>query len=71
MTSCSHDVRTVQGDRHDETALRLALLAAVVDLGWNNALDAAADDGELRARGTAELTWWAGQARRTLDLGLL
>ncbi len=65
------DVRGLQGDRHDETALRLALLAAVVDLGWNKALDASSDDASLRARGTAELAWWTGQARRTLDLGLL
>ncbi|MGH8994119.1 MAG: hypothetical protein ACRDZ7_21630 [Acidimicrobiia bacterium] len=66
------DVRAAQGDRHDETALRLALLASVVDLGWNKALDAADhDDADIRARAAAELAWWADQARRTLDLGLL
>lgn len=66
------EVRAVQGDGHDETALRLALLAAVVDLGWNKALDAADhDDAAIRAREAAELSWWVSQARRTLDLALL
>ena len=61
-----------QGDRHDETALRLALLATVVDLGWNKALDAADHPDEaIRAHEAAELSWWIGQARRTLDLALL
>ncbi|MGH9010619.1 MAG: hypothetical protein ACRDYF_12345 [Acidimicrobiia bacterium] len=65
------DVRTASGDRHDETALRLTLLAAVADLGWNKALDATGDDDAVRARETAELGWWVDQARRALDLGLL
>ena len=65
------DIRVAQGDQYDETALRLALLAAVADLGWNKALDATSDDESLRRRETAELDWWTTQARRTLDLGLL
>ena len=65
------DVRSVQAERHDETALRLALLAAVVDLGWNKALDATGDDETTRARGGAELSWWVDQARLTLELGLV
>jgi hypothetical protein len=65
------DIRSAQGGRHDEAALRLALLAALVDLGWNKALDATeAQDDAIRAREAAELTWWVDQARRTLDLGL-
>jgi hypothetical protein len=62
------DVRAVQGDRHDETALRLALLAAVVDLGWNKALDATSDDDATRARESAELRWWVDRAREALEL---
>jgi hypothetical protein len=65
------DIRAAAGDRHDETALRLALLAAVADLGWNKALDATGDDDAVRARETAELGWWVDQARYALDLGLL
>ena len=66
------DIRMAQGDRHDETALRLALLATVVDLGWNKALDAADHpDDAIRARERAQLSWWANQARTTLDLALL
>ena len=65
------DIRAASGDRHDEPALRLALLAAVADLGWNKALDATGDDDAVRARETAELGWWVDQARHALDLGLL
>ena len=65
------DIRAASGDRHDETALRLALLAAIADLGWNKALDATGDDDAVRARETAELGWWVDQARHALDLGVL
>ena len=66
------DVRRVQGTEHDEIALLLALLAAVVDLGWNKALDATEhSDPRIRDRETAELSWWVGMARRALDAGLL
>lgn len=65
------DIRAASADRHDETALRLALLASVADLAWNKALDATGDDDAVRARETAELGWWVDQARHALDLGLL
>jgi hypothetical protein len=66
------DFRSVWGDEHDEVALRLALLAGLVDLGWNKALDAVEhEDGTVRARERADLDWWVAQARRTLELGLL
>ena len=64
------DIRAAAGDRHDETALHLALLASLADLGWNKALDISGDDDAVRARETAELAWWVGQARSALDLGL-
>ena len=65
------EVRAANGDSHDETALRLALLASLADLGWNKALDATSDDEVLSAGETAALNWWVDQARRALDLGLL
>lgn len=65
------DIRAASADRHDETALRLALLAAGADLGWNKALDATGDDDAVRAREKAELGWWVDQARHALDLGVL
>ena len=46
------DVRRIHGSQHDEIALRLALLAAVADLGWNKALDATEhSDPSIRDRG--------------------
>ncbi|MGQ0519743.1 MAG: hypothetical protein ACT4PX_01165 [Actinomycetota bacterium] len=67
-----HEARLAAGDGHDEIALRLALLAAVADLGWNKALDAAGHaDPAIRAREAAGLSWWVAQARRTLELGLV
>jgi hypothetical protein len=65
------DMQAVNGDRHDEQALRLALFASLADLGWNKALDATSNDETLRAHESAELGWWVDQARLTLDLGLL
>ena len=63
------DIRQAQGGRYDDTALRLALLAALIDLGWNKALDATGDDDAVRRRETAELDWWVAQGRHALDLG--
>jgi len=53
-------------------ALRLSLLATVLDLGWNKALNAADhDDTTIRAREPAELAWRVKQSRMAFDLGLL
>lgn len=66
------DFRSLSADDHDEVALRLALFAGLVDLGWNKALDVTEHaDTEVRARERADLEWWIAQARRALDLGLL
>ncbi|MGH9222406.1 MAG: phosphotransferase [Acidimicrobiales bacterium] len=66
------DFRRLWGDEHDEVALRLALFAGLVDLGWNKALDAAEhEDAAVRLREQADLDWWVAQARQTLELGLL
>jgi aminoglycoside phosphotransferase (APT) family kinase protein len=66
------DSRALWGDDHDEVALRLALFAGLVDLGWNKALDATAHaDPAVRARERADLNWWVAQAQVTLEQGLL
>lgn len=66
------DFRTLWGDEHNEVALRLALFAGLVELGWNKALDIAEHpDRAVRAREQADLDWWVDQARQTLELGLL
>jgi hypothetical protein len=83
LAGCAHQIelghdeflalqRDVAGPQHDETALRLALVAALVFLGWNKALDAAEHPDEaVRARERAGLTWWLGQARLTFEMGVI
>jgi len=59
--------RRAAGPAYDETSMRLALLAGLVWLGWNKALDAAEHpDPATRARERADLGWWVAQARTTL-----
>jgi Phosphotransferase enzyme family len=66
------DFRDISGPAFDGPALELALLAALVWLGWNKALDAAEHpDREVRAREQQDLDWWLGKARRCLEGGLL
>lgn len=66
------DFREESGDLFDSVALRLAMFSAVVWLGWNKALDAAEHpDPAIRAREQQDLDWWLGQARLTLEQGLL
>src|SRR4029453_6341899 len=55
------------GDRHDEDALRLALLGGLVQLGWDKALHASGHpDPAVRAAEAADLAWWARRARDAL-----
>jgi hypothetical protein len=62
------DARAADGAHHDEVALRLALLGAVVQLGWDKALQASEDpDPGRRAWEAEDLAWWCRQARLTLD----
>lgn len=64
--------RALWGDDHDEVALRLALFAGLVDLGWNKALDATEHPVPgVRLRERADLNWWVAQAQVTLEQGLL
>jgi hypothetical protein len=66
------DYRELSGNDHDDTAMRLALLCTLCDLGWNKALDATEhSDPAKRAHERSELDWWSAQARQTLDAGLV
>jgi hypothetical protein len=62
------DFRAVEGERHDEDALRLALLGGLVQLGWDKALHATAHpDPAVRARERADLAWWTARAEEALE----
>jgi hypothetical protein len=61
------DFRAAEGERHDEDALRLALLGGLVQLGWDKALHASGHpDPAVRAREAADLAWWTARARDAL-----
>ncbi len=58
------------GPAHDERSMRLALLAGLLFLGWNKALDATEHpDPATRAREGDDLDWWVRAARHTLEMG--
>lgn len=62
-----HDISRAQA-KHDDIAQRLALIGALVQLGWEKALGATADDAETRRRERIGLEWWTAQVRLTLPL---
>jgi aminoglycoside phosphotransferase (APT) family kinase protein len=48
--------------------IELALLAGLIDLGWNKALDAVEHgDPAVRDREAADLRWWVARGRAGLD----
>jgi thiamine kinase-like enzyme len=60
------------GPAYDVCSLRLALLAGLLWLGWNKALDAAEHpDPAKRERERRDLDWWVREARKTLESGAL
>jgi hypothetical protein len=62
--------RRAAGPAYDERSTRLALLSGLMWLGWNKALDAAEHpDPLIRERERADLDWWVGRARTTLETG--
>jgi hypothetical protein len=62
--------RSAAGPAYDEQSMHLALLAALVWLGWNKALDATEHpDPAIRARERADLDWWVARARTALEIG--
>jgi hypothetical protein len=63
------DVRRAAGGDHDDVALRLALLGALAQLGWEKALGATdAVDEAVRRREREGLVWWSARAREGLDV---
>jgi hypothetical protein len=63
------DFRAAEGGRHDEGALRLALLGGLVQLGWDKALHASGHpDPAIRAREAADLAWWTARAADALEV---
>ncbi|HYN16892.1 MAG TPA: phosphotransferase, partial [Actinomycetes bacterium] len=62
------DFRAAEGERHDEGALRLALLGGLVQLGWDKSLHASGHpDPAIREREAADLAWWTARARDALE----
>jgi Ecdysteroid kinase-like family len=60
------------GPAVDKDSMSAALLAGLLWLGWNKALDAADHtDPAKRAREAADLDWWVGQARMALEQGVV
>jgi hypothetical protein len=63
--------REEAGEAYDEAATRLGMLAGLVWLGWNKALDIVDHPHEeVREREKAALPWWLDRAREALDTGL-
>ena len=73
--SREHVLRTyagLAGPAYDGRSKRLALLAGLMWLGWNKALDAAEHpDPVTRERERRDLEWWVRKARTTLESGVL
>ena len=62
------DARAAEGERHDEDAMRLALLGGLVQLGWDKSLHATGHpDPAIREREAADLAWWTARARDALE----
>lgn len=61
------DIRRAE-PAHDETALQLALVGALAQLGWEKALGATSDDTVVRERELRGLAWWSAQVQHALDL---
>jgi hypothetical protein len=62
------DVRHAAGPDHDEEALRVALLGALAQLGWEKALGATGANATVRARERAGLAWWSARVREALEV---
>jgi thiamine kinase-like enzyme len=64
--------RRAAGPAYDEGSMALALLAGLIWLGWNKALDAVEHpDPAIRVRERDDLEWWVAHARTALETGVL
>ncbi len=62
------DFRAVCGERHDERALRLALIGGLVEMEWLKAAEVVeAPDAARRAQAAAVLDWWVRHVREALE----
>lgn len=62
------DFRGLYGDRFDETALQLALIGGMVQLGHNPVLDLVLGGGDdARASAVSQLTWWTERVATALE----
>ena len=62
------DFRAVRGERHDEQALRLALIGGLVEMGWLKATEVVdAPDEAGHAQAAADLDWWVRHVREALE----
>jgi hypothetical protein len=62
------DFRALYGDRFEETALQLALIGGMVQLGCNFVLDLVLVGGDAeRASAVSELAWWTEKVRVALE----
>ena len=62
------DIRAAGGADHDEHALRLALLGALAQLGWEKALGATdSRDERVCLRERAGLAWWSARVREAIE----
>jgi hypothetical protein len=63
------DIRAAGGADHDEDALRLALLGALAQLGWEKALGATdSPDERVRQRERAGLAWWSARVLEAIEV---
>jgi aminoglycoside phosphotransferase (APT) family kinase protein len=63
------DARRAMGAHHDARAMRLALLGALAQLGWDKALGATDPANEaVRRREREGLEWWVARARDAFEV---
>jgi hypothetical protein len=61
------DFASCYSEPPNRAVLLIAMLGALVQLGWNKALGATQDDPEARAMEQKDLDWWIGSSRRALE----
>jgi hypothetical protein len=62
------DFRGLYGDRFDETALQLALIGGLVQLGCHPVLDFVLKGGDAeRVAAANELAWWTSRVATALE----